>query len=72
MTKIVPSMIPRGKDRFYSSSELEDWDYQVLRSMAGEVPTDQIEGSDTKGDIAFFFAHNYSKGEIDDLRKRVK
>lgn len=72
MTKIVPPLTPERDVQFYSSAKLKDWDYQVLRAIAAEVPTGEIEGKDTKADIAFFLAHNYTADEIENLRNRVE
>ncbi|APX97569.1 hypothetical protein [Natronorubrum daqingense] len=69
---VFPSITPSDSVSYYSSDELETWDYQVLRKVATKVPTDEISGNDMKGDIAFFLAHNYTAGEIDQFRKRVE
>lgn len=54
MVTIFPSILPDGEsfvDDTYSRAELDRMEWQELRTVASEHPTDECNGQDTADDI---------------------
>jgi len=70
MTELFPSIVP--DDSTYSATELNEWDYPVIRAVIAAHDTDDVNGKSTKLEMAAWLSGRYSKETLDRMQAKAQ
>jgi predicted 2-oxoglutarate/Fe(II)-dependent dioxygenase YbiX len=70
MTELFPSIVP--DDDTYSATELNGWDYPVIRAVISAHNTDDVNGKSTKLEMAAWLSGRYDTDTLDRMQAKAQ